>query len=276
VEEVRRSIQELIRRGAGCVPQLIERFPGRLRIDPFDPATATSRTPAQLSSVIEVVVGLGKAGLDAAIPHIESRYPAHRYAAVACFVATPDPRSIDLLRTRLHDPERRIRALALEALMPFLAHPRFEGLLIHLRERLHSPLHESRERALDLLGRFRDVGSVPAMIALVGHPDLGAAAREALRAVTLQDFGAKVKLWDRWWQKAKKKTRIDWLLEGLLSEELVLRELAHRELSSVASSDFGYRADADAKDRQRAASVFFQWWLDTRPSQLRQVAMHTP
>jgi hypothetical protein len=273
---VHRAQLELVRAGGAAVPFLTDRFPGRLRADPFD-AREHARTPAQLSSLLEVIAGIGKLALQAAIPHIDSRYPAHRYAAVVCFVAVPDARAIDLLRSRLHDPERRIRALALEALMPFLAHPRFESLLHHLRERLQGPLVESRERALELLGRFRDVGAVPSMMGLVAHPQLGSVARDSLRAITLQDFGAKPKAWDKWWQKAKKRTRIDWLLEGLLSDELELREASVRELAAIVGSDFGYRADGEQRDRERACAVFMQWWIDNRPTMQARVAVaHTP
>jgi hypothetical protein len=48
-----------------------------------------------------------------------------------------------------------------------LTHPRFEVVLAHLRERVNSPLLDARRRAVQLLGAFRDVGSVPLLIGLL-------------------------------------------------------------------------------------------------------------
>ncbi len=267
---VGRAKRELVSRGLASVPALSERFPGRLRVDPFDPGENV-RSAERTGPLLDVLARLGRDGLDAAIPHVDSRYPAHRFAAVLLFSLTPDPRAIDLLRARLHDQEPRIRELAAEALMPFLAHPRFEALLVHLRERTSTsskpyPM-ESRRRAVQLLGQFRDVGAVPLLIALLAQHsdgDLADDTRRALRAIALQDFGNRPKGWEKWWGRAKKRSRLDWLIDGLASEELELRQDAHRELASLAGDDFGYRPDADKRSRQRAIEVWQQWWTEER------------
>ena len=262
---VARASRELVSRGLAAVPALGERFPGRLRVDPFDPGENV-RTTAALGPLVDVLGRLGNDGLDAAVTHVDSRYPAHRFAAVLLFALTPDSRAMDLLRSRLHDAEPRVQRLAAEALMPFLAHPRFETLLVHLRERAAATTKpypvEARRRATELLGEFRDVGAIPLLMTLLGFNEMQEPARHALRAITLQDFGARPKAWEKWWARAKKRSRLDWLLEALSSEELSLRSAAHRELADLAGDDFGYRADADKRSRQRAVDVWVQWWAE--------------
>jgi len=262
---VARAGRELVGRGLAAVSALGERFPGRLRVDPFDPGE-NIRTTAPLGPLVDVLGRLGNDGLDAAVGHVDSRYPAHRFAAVLLFAQTPDTRAMDLLRNRLHDAEPRIQKLAAEALVPFLAHPRFESLLLHLRERAAASTRpypvEARRRAAELLGEFRDVGAVPLLMGLLGYSEMQDTARQALRAITLQDFGARPKAWEKWWARAKKRSRLDWLLEALSSEELGLRSSAHRELADLAGDDFGYRADADKRARQRAVEVWQQWWAE--------------
>ena len=262
---VARASRELVSRGLAAVPALGERFPGRLRVDPFDPGENV-RTTAALGPLVDVLGRLGNDGLDAAVTHVDSRYPAHRFAAVLLFALTPDSRAMDLLRSRLHDAEPRVQRLAAEALMPFLAHPRFETLLVHLRERAAATTKpypvEARRRATELLGEFRDVGAIPLLMTLLGFNEMQEPARHALRAITLQDFGARPKAWEKWWARAKKRSRLDWLLEALSSEELSLRSAAHRELADLAGDDFGYRADADKRARQRAVDVWVQWWAE--------------
>ena len=272
---VSRAARELVSRGLACVPALSERFPGRLRVDPFD-AGENVRSADRLGAVVDVLARLGPDGLDAAIPHVDSRHPAHRFAAVLLFSLTPDARAIDLLRSRLHDQEPRIRELAAEALMPFLAHPRFETLLQHLRERTSSsskpyPL-ESRRRAVELLGQFRDVGAVPLLVALLST-ELAETARQALRSIALQDYGARPRGWEKWWAKAKKRSRLDWLIDALSSEELELRTQAHRELQALAGDDFGYRPDGDKRTRLRAIEVWQQWWSDEKARSPRPAAI---
>jgi HEAT repeat protein len=262
---VSRAARELASRGLAAVPALAERFPGRLKVDPFDPGVNV-RTAAALGPLVDVLGRLGNDALDAAITHVDSRYPAHRFAAVLLFALTPDARAMDLLRNRLHDAEPRIQKLAAEALVPFLAHPRFESLLVHLRDRAAATTRpypaEARRRATELLGEFRDVGAVPLLLTLLSYSDLQETARQALRAITLQDFGSREKAWEKWWTRAKKRSRLDWLLDGLSSEEFELRSQAHRELADLAGDDFGYRADGDKRARQRAVEVWQQWWLD--------------
>ncbi|OGQ18644.1 MAG: hypothetical protein A2138_24370 [Deltaproteobacteria bacterium RBG_16_71_12] len=86
--------------------------------------------------------------------------------------------------------------------------------------------------------------------------------RLALRAITLRDFGVRPRGWERWWAKARKKSRVDWLLDGLDSDDRELRTIASLELTALAGDDFGYRPDADKRARQRAAAAFARWWLD--------------
>jgi len=256
--------RQLLRLGKDVVPALAQRFPGRLRADPFDPGENVRRAE-ELGALVEVLEKLGPAGLEAAVPHLDSRYPAHRFAAVLLFAQNPDERGVDLLRARLHDTEPRIRALATETLVPFIAHPRFETVLTHLRERLNSPLLDARRRAVQLLGAFRDVGAVPLLVATLEGRDraeIGEDVRLALRLITLQDFGVRARGWERWWARARKKSRVDWLVEGLDSEDRELRTVAALELTALAGDDYGYRPDGDKRARQRGTASFARWWLD--------------
>lgn len=271
---VARARKLLLARGVEAVAALSNRFPGRLRVDPFDPGEAVNDA-AHLGPLVDVLHALGPAGLDAAVPHLDSRYPAHRLAAVLLFALTPDARGIDLLRARLHDQEPRIRQLAADALAPFVAHPRFESVLVHLRERLTSTLLEARRRAVHLLGSFRDVGAVPMLIALLDAKppaELAVDTQHALRAITLQDFGVRARGWDKWWQKAKKRSRVDWLIEGLASEDRELRAIAHQELGSLAGDDFGYRPDDDKRARLRAIATFQTWWHEEQKPRMSNTA----
>lgn len=253
---VRDARAALISLGDAALPALGRGFPGRLVVDPFDPAEHVRR-PNGLGPLIDVLAALEVAGLSVAGAHVDSRYPAHRYAAVLLFAHTPHPRAIELLRPRLHDHEHRVRDLAAEALLPLVEHAAFDGLLIHLRGRLHSPVIEARRRAMELVGMYRDVASIPLLIDGLEPPaplELLEPARAALRLITCHDFGTKSRLWRRWWSKAKVRSHQEWLLDALEADEFRLRTQAGAELQRQIG-DFGYRADGDKKSQASAMRV---------------------
>jgi hypothetical protein len=250
----------LIALGEEAIDALKEKFPGRLLVDPF----AEKHPPdsaEELGPLVEVLDALGTTGHDAAIPHLDSRFAAHRYAATFLFAQHPDERSLELLRPRLHDQEPRVRKLAAAALSHYVAHPDFEAVLAHLRNRLTSPAPEARARAIWFLGYFRDVGSVPQLIELLNDGgDVGKAARKALKQITLQDFGELAKSWQKWWRRGRKRSRIDWLIDGLRSKDRDLRYIASTELSRLSGDSFGYRYDDPRRERDNAIRIFEEWW----------------
>lgn len=256
--------EKLIALGEEAVDALRTAFPGRLLTDPFA-AKHPPDAAEELGPLIEVLAELGATGLDAAIPHLDSHYPAHRFCATFLFAHSPDPRCVELLRARLHDQEPRIRKLAAAALSHFVAHPGFEVVLTHLRKRLTSPAPEARQRAVWFLGYFRDVGAVPQLIGLLDdHPEVARASRSALRQVTLQDHGGDTRSWSKWWKRGRKRSRIDWLIDGLRAKDRDLRYIASTELSRLSGDSFGYRCDDPKKSRDQAARVFESWWSEER------------
>jgi hypothetical protein len=266
LERIDEAKAGLIALGERALPALTERFPGRLLVDPFARDTNVE-TAADLGPMIEVLEQIGAPSLKVALAHLDSRFPAHRYAATFLFLLVPADSAIRLLRPRLHDHEPKIRTLAAAALSQFMAHPDFEGqVLHHLRERLTSPAVEARVRAIQLLGNFRDVGAVPALIPVVEEKNQAVAevAREALGQITLQDFAYKGRAWKKWWEKARKRSRIEWLIDGLRSKERNIRFLASAELLAITEQDFGYHCDQPKREREQGAHRYEAWWDEQR------------
>ncbi len=263
---IKEATRQLLDRPADeVVPALKEAFPGRLVKDPLDGGELI-QTAAELGPMIELLENMGPRGLDVAIAHLEAHRPIDRYAATFLFVLVPDERAIDLVRPRLHDTEPRIRQMATAALSYFIAHPKFVHVLNHLRKRLTSPVEDVRERAVTLLGNFRDVGSVPTLIKMLEQKGsrVPRAVRAALFEITLQDFGTKKKNWIKWWDKARKHNRIEWLLDGLRSRDENVRFVASNDLMALTGVDFGYRADEAKRQRESAALKYEQWWANEK------------
>lgn len=264
-ERVKMAQAALLLRGASAREAIRARFPGRLLVDVFGENVAPN-SPQELGPLVEVTVQMGKEGVLCAAAHLKSEFPAHRYAAVFTLRALGDDRNIDLLPPVLQDSEPRVRQLAGEALLAHVAHPRFESVLKQLRPLLDSPAPGIRSLGAAHLGRFKDVAAVPRLIALVDDKSeqVRSAAVRALNEISLQDAGTKAKAWKKWWDKARKLTRIDWLIEGLRSPNRALRRQAIGELRAIVGDDYGFRVDDTKRQRDAAASKFQQWWAQQR------------
>jgi hypothetical protein len=262
VASARVKLQEL---GESAVPALIAAFPGRVAFDPFAPDVQVP-DPAQLSPLMDVLARMGHVGLQVAIQHLESRYPAHRYFATLLMARVYHPASIPYLLRRLHDDEPRIRKLAGDALASYVAEPSFEQVLRHLRMRINSVTPEGRRRAIHFLGRFRDVGSVPSLIGVLRakEAELVSEAGQALHVITLQSLGVSERRWVAWWDKNKSRSRIEWLIDALRDGDVEVRSRASAELAQLTRDTFGFRADGARRDRELAIKKWERWWADER------------
>lgn len=260
-DQVRKAIVELKGIGLRAVPALREHFPGKLRCDPMNTAQMV-QTAAELGPMIEVLEDLGRAGIDAAIPYLDAPVSTSRFAATFLFVLVPDARAVSLLRPRLYDAEKRIAQVATAAMSYFIGHSHLSDVLVGLRKRLSSAVEETRVRVITLLGNFRDVESLPELMKLLDAREkrVARAARLALNEITLQDFGSRRKNWLKWWETARKKDRVEWLLAGLHSRDAMTRFIASNDLMTISGKDYGFKSDAPRRDRELATVKYERWW----------------
>jgi hypothetical protein len=121
---------------------------------------------------------------------------------------------------------------------------------------------EEAARAISLLTELRATAAVPVLIDLVTdhRRPVAASARAALTALTRQDFGDARKSWLAWWQKARGKHRMEWLLDALGHKRAELRMAAADELQAVSGVYFGYHYDLPERDREEARRRWTEWW----------------
>lgn len=265
-EEIVRSARaRLIERGESALPALSARFPGPQR-HPELGSDVWSPDAAELGVLVDVVLRIGAAAIPAVLPALDSRDGRERHAAALVCARNPDVRALELLRSRLFDREPRIRRLAVEAVAPFLADERFESVLIASRQRTKSPVRAERPWAVQLLGLFRDVASVPLLINLLAPDvdDLAKPALGALRAITLQDFGVDAARWSRWWRTARRQARVQWLIRGLDSRDATLRALAAAELKALSGEDYDFDDEVPRSARRVAVKAWQAWWKTLR------------
>ncbi|MBI5496384.1 MAG: hypothetical protein HY904_15280 [Deltaproteobacteria bacterium] len=264
-ERVSVAQQKLMELGEAALPALTGAFPGKVSWDPFG-GEPNPPDPSTLSPLLDLLGRMGGLGLQVAVPHLDSRFPAHRYFATLLLARTYHPGSIPFLQRRLHDDEPRIRKLAGDALSAYVAEPAFDQVLRHLRTRVNSVVPEGRRRAIHFLGRFRDVGSIPAIIGSLRakEPEIAGEAAQALHAITLQSYGTNEKKWIAWWEKNKMRSRIEWLIDALKDGDVEVRARAGAELASLTQDTFGFDADSPRRDRETAVKKWEKWWADER------------
>ncbi len=108
-----------------------------------------------------------------------------------------------------------------------------------------------------------DTEAVPDLIGVIERNDRsGDHARRALIQLTAQDFGASERKWRKWYEAARRRHRIEWLIEGLGHKEDAIRENAINVLRRLTGEYFGYHHDLPRRERDAAAERWSSWWRD--------------
>ena len=66
----------------------------------------------------------------------------------------------------------------------------------------------------------------------------------------------------KWYDTARRRHRVEWLIEGLSHKEDAIRETAINALRRLTGEYFGYHHDLPRKEREAAAERWAAWWRD--------------
>ena len=126
---------------------------------------------------------------------------------------------------------------------------------------MHSSDPETVGAATAAVVALGDTEAIPDLIGALERTDrAGEHARRALVALTAQDFGASERKWRKWYDGAKRRHRIEWLIDGLVHKEDAIRELAINDLRRLTGEYFGYHHDLPRRERDAAAQRWVNWW----------------
>jgi hypothetical protein len=256
------AITEAVERAAETVAALDTRFPGRLRVDRFSVSGRALR-PAQYGGLLELVVRLGGAAADLITRLLTTPQRDLRFYAAVCAIELRPRNAVHVLAERLFDQDYGVRACAVEALSGYPL-PDLEHAFTRVRRALESSDPEIIGAAASAIVALGDVGAVAELIGVVERSGRGGEhARRALVALAAQDFGASERKWRKWWDGARKRHRIEWLIEGLGHKEATIREAAIHGLRRLTGEYFGYHHDLPRREREAAADRWAAWWRET-------------
>jgi hypothetical protein len=255
------AMSEAIDRAPETLRALGRRFPGKLRVDRFA-VTGRSLRAAQYGGLLELVVRLGGAASELLIDKMSVAQRDVRFYATVCAVELRPRTAVFALSERLFDQDFGVRASAIEALAGYplteLGHA-----LTRARRAVHSTDPDVVAAAVGALIALGDVDAIPDLIGVIERADRGGDhARRALTALTAQDFGASERKWRKWYDAARRRHRVEWLIEGLSHKEDAIRDLAINALRRLTGEYFGYHHDLPRKEREAAAERWAAWWRD--------------
>ncbi len=255
------DISEAVERSADALGALNRRFPGKLRVDRFA-VTGRPLRAAQYGGLLELVVRLGSVSSDLLIEKMASPQRDVRFYAAICTSELRPRNAVYALAERLFDQDFGVRACVIEALAGYPVQD-LGSALARVRRAVHSSDSEVVGAATAAIVALADVEAIPDLIGAIERSDrAGDHARRALVALTAQDFGSSERKWRKWYDGARKRHRIEWLIEGLGHKEDAIREAAINDLRRLTGEYFGYHHDLPRRERDQAADKWAAWWRD--------------
>jgi HEAT repeat protein len=242
--------------------EVVRRFPGKLRVDRFAVSGRPLRA-AQYSGLLDLVVRLGSAAGELLVEKMSAPERDVRFYATICAAELRPRNAVYALVERLFDQDFGVRAAAIEALSGYPVADLTQALG-RARRALHSSEGEVVVAAAAALVELGDVEAVADLIGVIERGDRASdLVRRALVALTAQNFGTSERKWKKWWESARKRHRIEWLIAGLGHKEDAVRENAISDLRRLTGEYFGYHHDLPKKEREAAAERWLAWWRET-------------
>jgi hypothetical protein len=256
------AIVEATERTSETIRALSRRFPGKLRVDRFA-VTGRPLPAAQYGGLLELVIRLGpQAAGELLVDKLSAPQRDVRFYAAVCTAELRPRNAVFALAERLFDQDYGVRSMAIEALAGYpvqeLGHA-----LVRARRAVHSTDPDVVAAASGALVALGDTDAIPDLIGVIERSDRGGEhARRALTQLTAQDFGGNERKWRKWHEAARRRHRVEWLIEGLGHKEDAIREGAINVLRRLTGEYFGYHHDLPRKERDAAAERWAAWWRD--------------
>ncbi|MDI1483258.1 hypothetical protein [Polyangium sp. y55x31] len=259
--------KDLVRLGEAAMHAIMARFPGPLRLDPRVLSRGAELPLASRSGpLLGLIVAMGRPAVPFLAVRSTAGDPDVRFWATHLLGELMYPESAEAISKRLFDDAAPVRRVARRAAASLVAAgPTTEAPILPSLERLARTTTERVGRrlfAIEALGEIAAAKSVPALIATLGETttELVEAAHRALVLVTRHDFGRDARKWNAFWTTDGTRSRVEWLIDALLSDSATLRRAAAEELAPLVGRDLGYYDDLPEDEREAAQVRYVLWW----------------
>lgn len=254
----------LLARGEAALAALFRHFPGP---HGADRGTGASRLPevAETGPILRLVALFRHSAVPHLLKALESPSVEARFCALLCLGEIVHPEALPRLVRALFDADARVRQGAVKVLRQYRHFVEFREVAEGLRALARDPQRDPERRrvAIGALGELRDADAVPTLVGLLEDPDdaVALSAHRALVVLARQDFARNVPRWAQWWDEARGRHRIEWLIDALLHPDGSVRHEAGEELKRVSGQLFGYYFNLPKREREKAHQRYQEWWL---------------
>ncbi|HEY0250092.1 MAG TPA: HEAT repeat domain-containing protein, partial [Kofleriaceae bacterium] len=206
------GISDAVERSGEALGVLMKRFPGKLRVDRFS-VTGRALRASQYGGLLELVVRLGSVASELLIDKMSAPQRDVRFFATICAAELRPRSAVFALVERLFDQDYGVRAAAIEALSGYPLQDLLQALA-RVRRAVHSTDPEVVAAATASIVALGDVEAIGDLIGAIERADrAGDHIRKALVLLTAQDFGPSEKKWRKWYEGARRRHRIEWLID---------------------------------------------------------------
>lgn len=236
---------ELLNRGAAAFDAILEAFPGPLRVARAT-ARRSARVPLEEHGPLVYLCALQVLSLRERLRALLPSEDANaRYYAARLIVQAADPDATPAMVGSLFDSDAQVREVALAHVKTFLPMGDRGAILSDIRRRFASTETWVVEAAAAAAAELLDTDAVEPLVRTLHAESMHTRQRaaSALSRITFQDFGANAKLWERWFRQAGGGSRIEWLLDAMVSKDWKVRDNAARELRQMPRLVVNYHPD---------------------------------
>jgi len=263
--------------GAAALPAIMDRFPGPTRCDRTVLPAQLPR-PAHAGPLLSLLVQLDHLALRDILARVGDPSAESRFWATYLLTEIVDLEAAPSLVPRLVDDDIAVRRVAVIAARALLLTTRKAASV--LIEPLVTVLLDPgagvplRVRAATALGEMRDEAAVEGLIIALDEAreqEVSDACQEALVTVARHDPTRVGGTWQTWFAANESKSRIEWLIEGLMDDDLGIRESSAAELKELTKVYFGYYANLPRAEREQAYRRYRTWWNETGKKKYKRV-----
>ena len=238
---------------------LIQFFPGP-HSNLFD-ENENAASLHSLGPVSHALLQLRDAGARVLTPLLFSKNRKLRCAALKLAGVFASAEHLEPVLLALSDLDPKIAAIARAALPHFKTLNEWPKALRLIQNSLNASDPLRRTLAAKAVAAAKDRNSIETLIEWTGDADawIAETAAWALQQLSCVQLGPSPNLWRRWWARAQKERRAQWLVLALESESLEQRQQAICELSDAIGDNFQFVAHAPAEERLPAVQRWQQF-----------------
>jgi len=226
--------------------------------------------PSAHGPLLRFMIEWGLPVVPVLIDLLDSDNPQTRLYATFLFLEVRFPDILFRIAEKFFDSEPAVREVAARVILSYEGHREYVEISSNLRGLLGHPDPAMQRHTVEALGRLRDKLSIEPILALMGeaHPEVLPCMIQALRQITLRDFGGQLERWQSWWALNSQRHRVLWLIEGLRQTDEELRRDALRELFRIVGETMDYDPAASMEQREAGVRRWVNWWEQKGRNQL--------